>query len=257
MLDTANGKRDLSPERIGETAGNETVSQCIGRVASGDAAAFTELYARYEKKTHGICLRILRSHEDAEEANQDVWMRIWTRVETFDANVEGSAEGWIGRIARNRAVDLYRRKVRNPEFQEDDEGVPLAQIARDDSYRSIQDRIEISEILKIARQVLSKRDFRVFYFATVLGMPYTDIVRATQLPEGTVKSVLNRSRAELRAVCSNQGNGKLLSMLASSDGSIIAPRVYNQEVGIELPPLTRGAWIEAIEDAASDEEEDW
>lgn len=80
--------------------------QCVAR---GDATALAELYDRHSRLVFSIVLRILRSPSDAEEVLQEVFVRVWTRADTYNERL-GWPAAWLTRIARNRAIDRLRSK---------------------------------------------------------------------------------------------------------------------------------------------------
>ena len=73
----------------------------IARVAARDPGAIATLYDRHHRLLYGLILRILRDRGDAEEVLQEVFLTVWTRVETYDRDL-GSPAAWLVRIARNR-----------------------------------------------------------------------------------------------------------------------------------------------------------
>jgi RNA polymerase sigma-70 factor (ECF subfamily) len=80
--------------------------QCI---VSGDTAALAELYSRHSRLVFSIILRIVRSQSDAEEVLQEVFVRVWSKADTYNERL-GSPAAWLTRIARNRAIDRLRAK---------------------------------------------------------------------------------------------------------------------------------------------------
>jgi RNA polymerase sigma-70 factor (ECF subfamily) len=84
----------------------------LQRIAARDTAALAELYDRHSRLLFGLILRIVRDRADAEEILQEVFVRVWTQAETYNAQIGGPLP-WIVRVARNRAIDRQRaRRVR-------------------------------------------------------------------------------------------------------------------------------------------------
>jgi RNA polymerase sigma-70 factor (ECF subfamily) len=96
----------------------DDLAALIARVARGDRAAFGTVYQATRLKLYGIALRILRRHDLAEEVLQDVYVKVWERASTFDAN-KASAITWLATMARNRAIDEVRRTKARPAADED------------------------------------------------------------------------------------------------------------------------------------------
>src|ERR671927_1327245 len=82
----------------------------LGATAKGDQAAFERLYAATRAKLYGVVLRILRRADLADEVMQDTYLKIWRSAGEFDARM-ASPMTWMVAIARNRAIDLVRKKA--------------------------------------------------------------------------------------------------------------------------------------------------
>src|SRR6266852_4745288 len=81
----------------------------LAAVAKGDRAAFERLYAATRAKLYGVVLRILRRADLADEVMQETYLKIWNSAGQFDPALS-SPITWMVAIARNRAIDLVRRK---------------------------------------------------------------------------------------------------------------------------------------------------
>src|SRR5690349_23222119 len=81
----------------------------MAAVAKGDQAAFERLYAATRAKLYGVALRILRRNDLADEVIQETYLKIWNSAGTFDPRI-ASPITWMVAIARNRSLDLIRRK---------------------------------------------------------------------------------------------------------------------------------------------------
>ena len=76
-------------------------------VASGEQAAFEQLYAVSRARVFGVILRVLRDKAQAQEVTQEVFLQVWQQASRFDA-LRGSAAAWMMRLAHSRAVDRVR-----------------------------------------------------------------------------------------------------------------------------------------------------
>jgi RNA polymerase sigma-70 factor (ECF subfamily) len=92
---------------MAELPDNAEFDALLDRCAAHDQAALAALYERAGPQLLGILMRILRNRALAEDALQDVFVRVWQQASQFDAR-RGRALGWLVSIARNRAIDLQR-----------------------------------------------------------------------------------------------------------------------------------------------------
>jgi RNA polymerase sigma-70 factor (ECF subfamily) len=81
----------------------------IRRIVARDQDAVAELYDRHGRLVYSLALRILRSPSDAEEVVQEVFVRVWSRADSYDERL-GTPAAWLARIARNRAIDRFRSR---------------------------------------------------------------------------------------------------------------------------------------------------
>ena len=109
--------------RIPRDAGMQTPAglkadlELLQRIAARDEAALGELYDRHARLLFGLIDRILRSRAEAEEVLQEVFVQVWSKVESYSPT-GGAPTAWLVRIARNRAIDrLGNRRQLAPERQ--------------------------------------------------------------------------------------------------------------------------------------------
>src|SRR5271168_1154120 len=81
----------------------------LAEVAKGDAAAFERLYGATRAKLYGVLLRILGRPELADEVMQETYLKVWKMADKFDPTI-ASPITWMVAIARNRAIDIVRKK---------------------------------------------------------------------------------------------------------------------------------------------------
>src|SRR6478672_11186003 len=87
--------------------------QLIRRLVDGDGDALGLLYDRYAATVTGLARSILRDQRLAEEAAHDVFLNLWQNPQAYDPS-RGPFAGWLFRVARNRAIDLFRRRREQP-----------------------------------------------------------------------------------------------------------------------------------------------
>jgi RNA polymerase sigma-70 factor (ECF subfamily) len=87
----------------------DAIAPLLARVADGQRDAFESLYRQTSHTLLGICLRVLRDRDEAEDVLQEVYVAVWSRAGQFDAG-RARAMTWLGSIARNRAIDRVRAR---------------------------------------------------------------------------------------------------------------------------------------------------
>ena len=165
----------------------------IGRVALRDRRAFDRLYALASPKLFGICLRILTERSEAEDAVQEVFVKIWTKADRF-AQSETPAMGWLCAMARNHAIDRVRTR-RKPHAPLDD-AFDLA----DETPGPEKAAINAGEGRRIDRcmRELDAEKAEAVRAAYVEGCSYEELAERYRTPLNTMRTWLRRSLLKLR-----------------------------------------------------------
>ncbi len=166
----------------------------LAAVAKGDQAAFEQLYEATRAKLYGQVLRILRRADLTDEIIQEVYLKVWSSAGQFNPAV-ASPITWMMAIARNRAIDLVRKKTESsveeePEVQEVDAETPDPLAQR-----------EISEDLKRLLACMGELDEerrRMVLLAYYSGLSRDQLAGQFDVPVNTVKTWLRRSLIEIR-----------------------------------------------------------
>jgi RNA polymerase sigma-70 factor, ECF subfamily len=157
----------------------------------GDPRAFGELVARHERRIYGLCLRILGSREDAEDATQEAFLAALRKAASFRRAAAFST--WLYRIAVNAATDQARRRGR----------ARLTSLDPEDAGLAVAPGSELGEVVAsaVAVQTALTRVPEEFRVAVVLcdlyRVPYPDAAQILEVPVGTVKSRVFRGRLAL------------------------------------------------------------
>lgn len=171
----------------------EDIEKLIARVALKDRKAFQRLYERTSSKLFGICLRILKDRGDAEEALQEIFVKIWQRADRFSTG-KASPMSWLAAIARNHAIDVMR--ARRPSAIELDDAIGLAS-----DERSPEDNAALSaegrRIERCLRELDEERAAAVTK-AYVEGMSYEELATHFAVPLNTMRTWLRRSLIKLK-----------------------------------------------------------
>ena len=172
---------------------DSTLESLLESVARRDQAAFRSLYDLAAPKLLGIALRILRRRDIAEDVVQDVFVKLWTGKAVFDP-VLGSGFAFLATIARNRALDIARRRVEvGGEAADMEDMVDLSP-----SPEAVaSDRAEFRALL-LCLAGLADGPRNAIMAAYLDGATGEEIARKLAAPAGTVKSWIHRGLAALR-----------------------------------------------------------
>lgn len=172
---------------------SDDISVLLGRVSLKDRKAFNELYGKTSPKLFAICLRILKDRTEAEEALQEVFVKIWRRAGRYTAG-QASPLAWLSAIARNHAIDLVR--ARKPVASDIDEAYDLADPSPDPE-KSAMISGEGRRIDACMEQLEEDRA-RAVRQAYVEGLSYQELAGLYSVPLNTMRTWLRRSLLKLR-----------------------------------------------------------
>ncbi|WP_407176650.1 sigma-70 family RNA polymerase sigma factor [Bradyrhizobium sp. STM 3562] len=166
----------------------------IAAVAKGDEEAFERLYAATRAKLYGVVLRILRRQDLAEDVIQDTYVRIWNGAGQFDP-ARASPITWMASIARNRAIDIVRRKGEIA-IEEEQGALEVAAetpdpLARRDMTEELKRLLECIGRLQPDRQ-------RLVLLAYYNGWSREQLAAKFEAPVNTIKTWLRRSLLDIR-----------------------------------------------------------
>jgi RNA polymerase sigma-70 factor (ECF subfamily) len=173
----------------------ERVEHLLGRCAQRDERALQELYQLISGQLLGVLIRILRRRAVAEEALQDVMVKIWERADQYVA-YRGRAMPWITAIARYRAIDLLRRQQAASPI-EDAPAEALVDITAADFVDSTTSA-RMRKALNDCFSKLTAEQRRCLELAYVDGYSQDQIAGEIDSPLGTVKSWIRRGLASLK-----------------------------------------------------------
>jgi RNA polymerase sigma-70 factor, ECF subfamily len=172
----------------------------IERCLAGEEAAWEELVRIHTRRVYAICFRFTGSDHKAQDLTQEVFLRVFRSLKNFRAG-EGSFSVWLGRLARNLLIDDYRKNKLDRASDSLEDRLPViettASAARTDGMLAGR---EASEMLQAALQKLSPELRETVILRDLEELEYREIAQVLEIPEGTVKSRLNRGRADLARV---------------------------------------------------------
>jgi RNA polymerase sigma-70 factor, ECF subfamily len=179
--------------------------QLIRRCIAGDAAAWEALVQQYHRRIYNICFRFAGSAADAQDLTQEVFVRMYRTLNTYDAE-RGAFVTWVTAMTRNLLVDHFRRTKQqrltdslDGTRSERDDAMPLSEQIQDgrpapDARAQTQ---QLGEAVHRALGRLSPDLREAVILRDLQDMDYKEIATVLKVPEGTVKSRINRGRAEL------------------------------------------------------------
>ena len=169
------------------------IAKLIVRCALKDRAAFDTLYGAVSSKLFGICIRILNDRAEAEDAVQEVFVRIWTKADRFAVS-ELSPVSWLAAIARNHCID--RLRSRKAPVKDIDEAFDIA----DDAPSPEHVAVLASEGRRIdtCMEELEAERAQAVRRAYVMGESYEELAGHFKVPVNTMRTWLRRSLLKLR-----------------------------------------------------------
>ena len=193
----------------------------------GDEAAFSELVMRYESFVFSIAYDVLRDREDAADASQDAFLKLWRTADSWRGGCE--VKTWIYRIAKTTALDAVRARASRATV-----GIDDAPEADADTFPSPEEEVERREDIRIVREAvyaLPETYREVLVMREFQSMSYREIAEAADIDIGTVKSRLSRARAELYDIIRKRlgGGGTKETSLPSKNQKKHAGTVENEK----------------------------
>jgi RNA polymerase sigma-70 factor, ECF subfamily len=168
----------------------------VRRCKSGDDRAWGELVEKYGKKIYGIAYHLTYDRSEAEELTQDCLLKVWENLDRYEPS-GASLLAWIAALSRNLCIDHYRKRKREKGFRFiSDDAVAVMLPGTDDPQADALKR-ERARLLLDAIGDLPDELAQVVLLRDLDGLDYREIGDFLNLPDGTVKSRLNRARIEL------------------------------------------------------------
>ena len=179
-------------------------SQLVRRCMDGDSGAWAEMVRTHHKRVYALCYRFTGNTADAEDLTQEVFLKIYSNLASFDA-ARGSLPVWIATMTRNLLVDNFRRTRNLRATASLDDGwdaagelQPLDRLtATGPSPHELAARKELEKMVQNALAKVSVDLREAVILRDLQDLDYKEIAQVLGIPEGTVKSRISRGRAEL------------------------------------------------------------
>jgi RNA polymerase sigma-70 factor, ECF subfamily len=169
----------------------------VERCLQGDDSAWETAVKLYGRRIFNLSYRYTNRRDQAEDLTQDILIRVYQNLRSYRSEA-GSFQNWILRVARNLIIDHYRQIRRYPQTggSEELETMNIKDEKVPNPHRAAE-QIEASKFLQSGLQSLSPELKEAIILRDLEGMAYQDIAELLGVPEGTVKSRINRGRLEL------------------------------------------------------------
>ncbi len=184
-----------------KTKAVETGEELVRRCRAGDGAAWEEIVTSYSRRIFNLAYRFTSRVDAAEDLTQEVFVRVYNTLEQFDSK-QGNLSNWLMRLARNLIIDDYRKRQRNPQNSMADD-VDKHTFHLRAVGTSAHKEVERKELAHQVQEGIDKLpdDLKTcVILRDIEELSYKEIVEVLDIPEGTVKSRINRGRIELAKI---------------------------------------------------------
>jgi RNA polymerase sigma-70 factor (ECF subfamily) len=173
-----------------------SIDTLIERCLLGDQAAWEAIVRQHRRKVFNVAYKFVGSHEQAEDLTQDIFLKIFRSLETFDRRA--NFQTWLISVSRNLCIDYYRSVRRERQLIDRElrsEEAPA--VSRTTSPLKALENRDLAAELRQALQGLPASLRAAVLLRDIHELSYQEIADRLHLPEGTVKSRINRGRREL------------------------------------------------------------
>jgi len=177
-------------------AAPESTDALIQRCLKGDQLAWEMIVRQHWRRVFNVAYKFVGKHEEAEDLTQDIFLKVFRSLDTFDRRA--NFQTWLVSVSRNLCIDHYRSVRKEREIVEHDaEAIDLAPSTADTAQMSALEQRDRVVLLRRALSGLPQTLRTAVLMRDIQEMTYQEIADKLELPEGTVKSRINRGRTEL------------------------------------------------------------
>ncbi|MBI1874470.1 MAG: sigma-70 family RNA polymerase sigma factor [Acidobacteria bacterium] len=174
----------------------EPIEALIERCLRGNQAAWETIVRQHWRKVFNVAYKFVGKHDEAEDLTQDIFLKIFRSLETFDRRA--NFQTWLISVSRNLCIDYYRSVRREREtIDRDINPDDLSPTSKDLGPHRRLERLDLASELRTALQTLPPALRSAVLMRDIQDLSYQEIADRLKLPEGTVKSRINRGRKEL------------------------------------------------------------
>lgn len=175
-------------------------AELIRLCKKGDREAFNEIVLKYQNKVVNIAYGMLSHQEDAEDAAQEVFIKVYKNISSFKG--ESSFSTWVYRITANTCNDILKKRIQKKTvsiYGNDEDGAE--DMILPDTSKPHEEKLEEKELQTEVRKAIGKLKGEYSELITLYdleGFSYEEISNIRNIPIGTVKSRLSRARSQLK-----------------------------------------------------------
>ncbi|HSS96734.1 MAG TPA: sigma-70 family RNA polymerase sigma factor [Terriglobales bacterium] len=183
----------------------QVAAMLVRRCVAGDAAAWEEIVHKYHRRIYNLCYRFAGTADDAQDLTQEVFIKMYRTLSSYDVE-RGAFVTWVTTMTRNLLVDHFRKTKQDrmtdsldATTSDHEDAMPLSDKIEDKAQppdAGVQSR-ETREAVHAALQKLSPDLREAVILRDLQDLDYREIAQVLKVPEGTVKSRINRGRVEL------------------------------------------------------------
>ncbi|MCX6551633.1 MAG: sigma-70 family RNA polymerase sigma factor [Acidobacteria bacterium] len=168
----------------------------IARCLEGDQQAWEAIVRQYWRRVFNVAYKFVGRHDEAEDLTQDIFLKVFKSLATFDRRA--NFQTWLISVSRNLCIDHYRsvRKERET-IDRDVNADDLSPVSREVGPHLALERKDVAKQLRRALEALSQDLREAVEMRDLQELSYQEIADRLRVPEGTVKSRINRGRSEL------------------------------------------------------------
>ena len=188
----------------------QQTAQLVRRCLAGDSSAWEEIVRLHNRRIYNLCYRFTNSTEEAQDLTQDVFVRVYRTLSSYNEE-KGALTTWLTTLTRNLLVDHFRRSKQerltdsiDAGAREEEDSLSLSE-RLEDTGPSPEDRLASKDTQKLVQQALRRLSPELreaVILRDLQDFDYKEIAQVLRVPEGTVKSRINRGRMELARLLS-------------------------------------------------------
>ena len=184
----------------------EQDAQLVQRCLQGEGSAWEELVRRHTRRVYNVCYRFVGNRTEAEDISQEVFLRVYRTLASY-RSAHGGFATWVTSVTRNLLIDHYRRTKRDRITDSLDDAMPVVENKESTARRPDQQALlgELSSQVQSALTRLSPELREAVVLRDLQQLEYAEIQQVLEVPEGTVKSRINRGRIELAKILQQMG----------------------------------------------------